>query len=92
VQGKFFVNATEAGNEVVFERSDGAFSGIAMVGSRGYKMGINFFGFHEVLEGVKTFVVKLLELWFQSRLAQFGMGGLVGTKDRLGTAGLHGFR
>jgi len=55
-----FVRAAEAGDEVVFERANGAFGGIASVDVGRDQLIINLFGSEVVLEGCRGFIVKTL--------------------------------
>jgi hypothetical protein len=48
VEGEIRVGATKASNEVVFERSDGSFGGIAAVDMGWYELEINLFVVHEI--------------------------------------------
>jgi len=57
-----FVCAAEAGNEVVFERANGTFGGIASVYMRRDQLIINLFGSEVVLESSRSFIVETLEL------------------------------
>ena len=57
VQWEVFVSATETGNEVVLEGSDGSFGGIAAMEMRGGKLEVNLFFSHVVLESNGGFVV-----------------------------------
>jgi len=59
---EIFVHAAEAGNEVVFECVNGAFSGIASVYMGWDQLIINLFGGEVVLEGRRSFIVKMLDL------------------------------
>jgi len=57
-----FVHAAEAGDEVVFERANGAFGSIALVYMGRDQLIINLFSSEVVLEGRRSFIVKTLEL------------------------------
>ena len=57
MQRKVGVGAAESGNEVVLERVDGAFGGVAAVDTRRGKLEIDILAAHELLEGRGCFVV-----------------------------------
>jgi hypothetical protein len=60
VQRKIFVNATQAGDEVIFERSNGTFGSVATMNARWGKLEVNFFLAHELFEWFSAFVVEAL--------------------------------
>jgi hypothetical protein len=62
VEGKVFVDATEASNEVIFEGADGTFCGIAAMDAGRYQLEVNIFFRHVILEDLGTFIVEALEL------------------------------
>jgi hypothetical protein len=74
------VNAAETGDEVVFERSDGTFGGIASVDAGGRKLKIDVFLEEELFSGDGTLVVKVLEAWAEAGGTKFGMEGLIAGK------------
>jgi hypothetical protein len=93
VEGKVFVNAAMASNEVIFEGENSALGSVAAMGAGWHELIINFFFLHEFFECIGTFIVKTLKLGFQAgRMAEFGVDGLaLGTKDGLGASRLHRF-
>ena len=60
MQGEVLVCATENGDEVTLEGSDGAFGRVTTMVTRWYKLIVDCFLLHEVLEDFGAFVVKSL--------------------------------
>jgi len=60
MQWEVLVGAAEAGDEVVLERADCSFSGIASVHVWGHQLEIDVFISHELLQHVGAFVVEAL--------------------------------
>jgi len=62
VEGEVGVSGTEAGDEMIFERADGAFGGIAAVEVRGDQLVVDLVFLEELLEGGGSLIVESLEL------------------------------
>ena len=62
VEREVFVDAAETSNEVIFERADGAFGGIAAVDSWWGKLKVNFFFAEELFQSFGAFIVEALEV------------------------------
>jgi hypothetical protein len=78
VEGKVFVNAAEASDEVILESSDGAFSRVAAMSIGRHELVVDVFVFEELFEHRRAFVVEALELWAEASLAEFGVQSFVG--------------
>jgi hypothetical protein len=81
VEWEFRVGTAESSNEVVFECTNGTFSGVAAVNVGGNELVINLFRLHEFFEHRRGFIVKTLHFWFEARLAQSRMANFVCLKD-----------
>lgn len=66
MKGKVFVGAAEAGNKVVFEYADGAFSLVATMCVWRDELVVNMLFGEVLLEDVGGFVVQSLKLWSES--------------------------
>lgn len=86
MEGEVLINAAQAGDEVIFERPDGAFSSIASVHARRGELEVDLFVAKELLEGGGTFVVEALELGAKTGGAESMVEGLVASKDGRGGA------
>jgi hypothetical protein len=64
VEGKVFVNAAQAGDEVILERPYSTLSGIAAMCAGRYELVVDVFFLEERLECGRAFVVKSREFWF----------------------------
>jgi hypothetical protein len=91
VERKVFVGAAQAGDEVIFERANGAFGSVSAVDVRWSELVVDVDAGHELLESGGCFVVELLELWFESALGQESMGSFVGGENFRAGFALHGF-
>jgi hypothetical protein len=60
MQWKIGIGAAEAGDEVIFERPDGAFGGVASVYMRRRELIVDAFVLEKLLEGLRCFVVEAL--------------------------------
>ena len=65
MHGEVGVCTAEAGNEMVFECSDGPFCCIASVDSRGNQLEFNVFFMEEVLQSCGAFIVQSVQLRLQ---------------------------
>jgi hypothetical protein len=86
MEREVLVDAAKAGNEMIFERTDGAFGSIAAVNTRGGKLEIDGLVTKKLLEGGRAFVVKALELGAKASRAEAMVEGLVAGEDRSGGA------
>ena len=66
MEGGFGVCSAEDGDEVIFERLDGPFSGIATMDVWGHQLEVNAFFADCVFESSGCLVVELLQLWVES--------------------------
>ena len=62
MEGKVWVGATEASNQVVLERANGPFSSVAAVDSRRCELEIDCFVGHEFFKDGGAFIVEAVEL------------------------------
>ena len=66
MQGKVFINAAKARNEVILERANGSFGSVAAMNARRDELVVNFLVDDELFKDGGTFVVKSLEIWAQA--------------------------
>jgi hypothetical protein len=66
MEWEVLVDTTQASDEVVFERSDGAFGGIAAMDAGGSKLKVDVFVAEKLLQGLGAFVVKALQAWLEA--------------------------
>jgi hypothetical protein len=92
MEGEVLINAAQAGDEVIFERTDGAFSSIASVHARRGELEVDLFVTQELFEGGGTFVVEALELGAKAGGAEALVEGFVASKDGGGSAAGDGLR
>jgi hypothetical protein len=57
VERELWVGGAEAGDEVIFEGSNGAFCGVAAMDVGGGELEVDILAGHELLEGTGRFVV-----------------------------------
>ena len=62
MHGKILVETAEAGNEVIFERPNGPFGGVASMDTRRNKLKIHLLLRHEFFQGGRAFIVEALQL------------------------------
>ena len=91
VERKILVCAAEAGNEMVFERSDGSFGGVAAVDVWRSELEVDVLCLHELLECGGCFVVEFLEQWAKAAGAKETVRPLVSGKNFGAAAVFHGF-
>ena len=91
MQRKIFVNAAQPGNEVVFERANSTFGGVAPMKSRGDQLKVDVFVAKEFLEGGGAFVIESMELGAETGSKKSGMNYLEGTENAWTGATSHGF-
>ena len=91
MQGEVLVGAAESGDEVILEGSDGAFGYVATMVTGWYKLIVDCFLLHEVLEDFGAFVVKSLKDGSKARLEKLLVDCLVCSKDHRARLALHGF-
>ena len=60
MKGEIAIHAAEASNEMIFEGADCTFGCIAAVYIWRYKLVVNTFIDHELLKGIRAFIVKSL--------------------------------
>jgi hypothetical protein len=63
---------------VLFESSDGAFSGIAAMAVRRPQLVLHIIGGDIILQSGGCLVVESLEFWFESLPSEFLMDGIIG--------------
>jgi hypothetical protein len=73
VEGEILINAAKAGDEVIFERTDGSCGGIVVMHARRDELEVDIFGVHEILEWLGAFVVEALRLGSKASSAQGSM-------------------
>jgi len=88
VQWKILVNAAEASDEMILERPDGSFSGVATVNAGWDELVVNTLIGHELFERIRTFVVEALEARAKASFAELGVHDLVGGEDGSAGSGL----
>jgi hypothetical protein len=81
VHGKFFVQATEPCDEVILERADGAFRGIATMDARRNKLEVDGFFDKKFFQCDGALVVESLELGTEAGGGEGGMELLVAGED-----------
>jgi hypothetical protein len=81
VEWEVFVDAAEAGDEMIFEGTYGAFGGIAAVYAGWGKLEVDVFLTEELFKRFSTFVVEALEAWAEAGGTKGGVEGLVAVKD-----------
>ena len=91
MKGEVFVDAAEAGDEMIFEGSDGSFGGVAAMDIGWHKLVGDIFVIEKLLKRRRAFVVEALELWAEAGLAELGVEGFVGGKNGCGSASFHRF-
>ena len=84
MEGKVFVDAAEASNEVVFVGTYCAFGGIATVNTGWYQLEVDILLVQEGLEGVRALIVKALEQRAEAGGSELGVQFFVGCKNGLG--------
>jgi hypothetical protein len=62
---------------VLFESSDGAFSGVAAMTARRHQLIINIIGGEEILQSGLCLVVESLEFWLETLDSEFLMDGII---------------
>ena len=90
MKGEVFVGAAETSDEMVFERADGAFGGIATVEVWRGKLIVDGLCLEELLEGGGCFVVQLLKYGFEATGGEERVDALVCSEICLAGARLHG--
>jgi hypothetical protein len=63
---------------VLFESSDGAFSGIAAMAVRRHQLVLHIIGGEKNLQSGGCLVVESLEFWFETLESEFLMDGIIG--------------
>ena len=91
MKGEFFVDTAQAGDEMVFEGSDGAFGSIAAMDARWGELEVDRLVPQELLEGDGAFVVEALELGAKAGSAEALVEGLEASEDGRGMAARDGF-
>ena len=71
LKGEVGIGGTQAANEVIFERLDGAFHGIDLMVVWLHKLHHSILGFHEGLDRCRSLVIHDIEGW---RETFFGQG------------------
>ena len=66
MQGKVFVDAAEAGNEVVLKGANGTFGSIAVMNAGWCKLEVNVLITKVLFEGLGAFVVQALQAWAEA--------------------------
>ena len=85
-----FVDTAKAGNEMVFERPDGAFGGIAMMDTGRGKLKVDVLVAEELFERLGALVVQALELGTMAGGAEAGVENFESRQDGGAGAGLDG--
>jgi hypothetical protein len=62
---------------VLFESSEGAFSGIAAMAVMRHQFVFHIIGGEKILQSGRCLVVKSLEFWFESLDSEFLMDGII---------------
>jgi hypothetical protein len=62
MQREVFIDAAKPGDEIILERADGAFGGVATMQSRGHELIVDLLVGEKCFEGCGTFVVEALEV------------------------------
>jgi hypothetical protein len=91
MQWEVLVDTAEASNEVVFERTDGSFSGIAAMDARWGKLKVDVLLVEVLFEGFSAFVVEALESWVKAGHEEGGMKSLESSQDGGTSAIFNGF-
>jgi hypothetical protein len=81
IQRRGWVSGTEARNEMILERADGSFSGVASMNMWRCQLKINVRGDEEILECACCFIVETLEEGFESSRLQEHNTPLVSGND-----------
>ncbi len=66
MEREIFVDAAQAGDEVIFERANCTFSGVAAVETRRHQLIVDVFVDKELFECRGALVVQTLEFWAQA--------------------------
>jgi hypothetical protein len=90
VDRELFVDTAESSYEVFLTCSDGSFSGVIAMDSRGYQLEADVLLVHEGFERFGAFMVEALEFWLHSGFAS--MQSLVGIEDIFGGLVFEGLR
>jgi hypothetical protein len=78
VQWKGGVYSGESCHKVLFESSDGAFSGIAAMAVRRHQLVLHITGGEKILQSGRCLVVESLEFWFKTLDSELLMDGIIG--------------
>lgn len=77
-----FVDAAQAGDEMLLERMNGAFRSVTTVNFWRHELIIDRFVDHELLEELGTFIVQLLQLvWAQTSGHKSSVDDLISCQD-----------
>ena len=83
MEGEVFVDTAEACNEVIFECADGTLSCILVVHAGRDELEVYICIGHKIFQHFRKFIVKALQFWVKSSVAQFGVQDFVGCEDCL---------
>ena len=81
MQGKVFINAAKARNEVILERANGSFGSVAAMNARRDELVVNFLVDDELFKDGRTFVVQSLEFGAQASSDETGVENFVSGQD-----------
>lgn len=70
MKGKIRISPAEAGDKMIFERTDGAFGGVAAVYMWWSKLVVDAFVLKELLEGLGGLIVESLKTWCKAATFQ----------------------
>jgi len=91
VKREILVDTAKSCNEVVLKSADTTFGCIAAVDVWGYKLVVDRFCLHKVLEDFGAFVIEALELGAMACFDEHGMERFVGFENAFSSARCHGF-
>ena len=91
MQGEVFVDAAQAGNEVIFERADGTFGSVASMHAGGYQLEVDTFVDEKGFEGSRAFVVQSMKLGAEPRRNEARVQRLESGENARAGAAFHWF-
>jgi len=87
---EILVNTAQARNEMIFERANGSFGGVATMDARRDQLVIDGFAGHEGFKSFGAFIIETLEFGSEAGSDQAGVHCLVGGENAFAGATAHG--
>lgn len=91
VEREICVGGAQRGDQMIFERADGALGGVASMNSGWDELEVDGFVFHELFHLVGALVVEALDFGLKACLDEAGMDEFVGSEDGGSCPVWHGF-